>query len=502
VRAKRRRGCMKRRGAWLLALVFVSVLISVHVQEAFAVSLLDGTLTIKGFIRNDSAWRTRNGATNGPHRGLEGGDCILSRNTFQAEILYQPIDWFSLFVMPRIVYDASLDFDQSLEDRIVSSKHHDHNYEKKIREIYADITLPNTRIRIGKQQIMWGESDLFRMADIINPLDISWDYLLYSSVSSFEDIRIPLWAIDVNYSQATGHQLGAELVFMPLNFQEGFEPHRLPLPGSNWDLGLPQFMYDAVRDSEPHNDSSNASYGIKLKGIFGGWDVAIFDFYSRVQYPVFREDFLMRFIGHFSPRGVPHSGKYFQFPFTNKAGATFNKYDDRTKFIWRGECVFQFDEPIVDQSFYAGTFVNTEVYKKNTFSCMLGFDRPTMINFLNPGRSFLISGQFFQKHIFGFHTNYMYDPSPGGTVTDRDQYVFTALVSTGYRWDTINPQLLMAYNLAGEGMFNPQCEFWLGNNWRVGIGYHMLMSRSVNNPYFGLMRDNDQVYTWLKWQFD
>jgi len=500
---------MKRTGIWLLALVFVSVVISIHMNEAFAFSLLDGKLNIKGFIKNDSAWRTRNGSTTGPHNGLEGGDWVLMRNTFQTEILWEPTPWFSLFVMPRIVYDAALDLDASLEHRITSSKHHDVQYEKGIREIYADFMLKNigvcgadTRIRIGKQQIMWGESDLFRMADIINPLDISWMYLLYASVSSFEDIRIPLWAIDVNWSMSTGHQWGVELVFMPLNFQEGFEPHRLPQSGSNWDLGLPQFLLDSVYDSAPHNDSSNASGGIKLKGIFGGWEVAVFDFYSRVQYPVFREDFLTRFIGHMSPAGVPKPGKYFSFPFTNKAGATFNKYDERFKIVWRGECVFQFDEPMVDQSFYNNTFTNQKVYERNTFSFMLGFDRPTMIPFLNPNRSVFISGQMFQKHIFNFHDNYMRDPSPGGTITDPNQYVFTLLVSTGYRWDTILPQLLMAYNLAGEGMVNPQCEFWLGNNWRLGIGYHMLQSRSPKTPYFGTFRDNDQVYTWLKYQFD
>jgi hypothetical protein len=500
---------MKRAGVWLVALVFVSVLISIHINEAFAFKLLDGKLSIKGFIRNDSAWRTRNGSDTGPHNGLEGGDLVLMRNTFQPEILYEPIDWLSIFVMPRIVYDASLDLDASLAHRITSTKHHDVQYEKKIREIYADISLKNvliedtnTRIRIGKQQIMWGESDLFRMADIINPVDISWDYLLYASVSSFEDIRIPLWAIDANWSMATGHQWGVELVFMPLNFQEGFETHRLPQSGSNWDLGLPQFLVDSVRESEPHNDSGNASYGIKLKGTFGGWEVAVFDFYSRVQYPVFREDFLMRFTEHISPAGVPKPGKYFQFPFTNKAGATFNKYDERTKTVWRGECVFQFDEPMVDQSFYNSTFTNQKVYERNTFSFMLGFDRPTMIPFINPNRSVFFSAQMFQKHIFDFHDNYMQDPSPGGNMTDPNSYVFTLLVGTGYRWETIQPQLLMSYGLAGEGMVNPQCEFWLGDNWRIGVGYHAMMSRNTKTAYFGTMRDNDQVYTWLKYQFD
>ncbi len=487
----------------LMSFVMYSVF---NLDEAKALSFADDTLNIKGFLRNDSAWRVRHGSN--AQEGLESGDLILCRNTLQLEIQYAPTDWLTLYAIPRLVYDASLDLDRSLERRIATHVRHDYKTEDDIREIYADLVSGGWKARIGKQQIMWGESDLFRMADIINPVDVSWDYLLYSTVSSFEDIRIPLWALDLSWASYAGRQWAFEFVWLPGFIEDGFEPFKVAPEGANWALpGTPQFFVDSIRKSEPEDGWENSSFGLRVKGVFGGFETALFYLYSRTQYPTPKEDIEQRLLQSVSTDpnrggalipGVPlyaHPGKFFEFPFTSKIGATFNKYQESTKVVWRGESVLVIDEPMTDR------YVLDRTYERETFSYMLGFDRPTMINWLNRGRSFLISGQLFQKYIFNFN-HHMKDHSPGGTVTDRNQTVFTLLINTGYRWDTIQPQILMAYNVSGEGAILPQCEFWLGDNWRIGAGAHILLSHNTVEPFFGGFRHNDQVYTWLKYQFD
>jgi len=494
----------------LVVLVFISFSMVTFcvckVDKTYALSFLEGTLNVKGFMRNDSAWRIRHGSN--AQEGLEPWDLILCRNTFQLEIEYKPTDWLTVFAIPRLVYDASLDLDRSLERRIASHARHDFKVEDDLREIYADIVWNNWRARIGKQQIMWGESDLFRMADIVNPLDISWDYLLYSTVSSFEDIRIPLWALDLNWASYTGYQWSVEFVWLPGFIEDGFEPHKVAPEGANWALpGTPQFMVDSLRTSEPDDGWENSEFGLRVKGIFRGWETALFYFYSRMDHPTPKEDVEQRLLRsvNFDHHGhgealIPgvglyaHPGKYFEYPFTNRMGATFNKYHELTKTIYRGECVVTIDEPMIDR------YVMDRTYERETFQYMLGFDRPTMIRFLNPNRSFLISAQLFQKFIFNYN-HHMKDHSPGGTTTDRYQTVLTFLINTGYRWDTILPQLLLAYNFSGEGAILPQCEFWIGDHWRLGVGAHIMMSHNMREPYFGGFRHNDQLYTWLKYQF-
>ena len=51
-------------------------------------------------------------------------------------------------------------------------------------------------MRLGKQQIVWGESDLFRSIDIVNPLRIDQNGFVGEA---FEDFRTPIWAVKFLY---------------------------------------------------------------------------------------------------------------------------------------------------------------------------------------------------------------------------------------------------------------------------------------------------------------
>src|SRR5437773_2750439 len=53
-------------------------------------------------------------------------------------------------------------------------------FENVLREAYVDIKfrgpLSGFSLRAGRQQIIWGESDGFRMLDRVNNLDLSWHF--------------------------------------------------------------------------------------------------------------------------------------------------------------------------------------------------------------------------------------------------------------------------------------------------------------------------------------
>src|SRR5947199_184774 len=51
-------------------------------------------------------------------------------------------------------------------------------FDNQLREAYADIKLRNIplTVRAGRQQIVWGESDDFRMLDRANTLDLTWHF--------------------------------------------------------------------------------------------------------------------------------------------------------------------------------------------------------------------------------------------------------------------------------------------------------------------------------------
>lgn len=73
--------------------------------------------------------------------------------------------------------------------------------ENDIREInldadFGDVFGHRLSMRLGRQQIVWGESDLFRSIDIVNPLRIDQNGFVGEA---FEDFRTPIWAVKFLY---------------------------------------------------------------------------------------------------------------------------------------------------------------------------------------------------------------------------------------------------------------------------------------------------------------
>jgi len=105
-----------------------------------------------------------------------------------------------------------------------------------IREFYiqADFDLDNGNqlgIKVGKQQIVWGRTDLFRVLDVLNPVDFSRNNIY----DELEDIRIPMWMAEIEY------RWGSVGVFDDLNFSvvwnfDKFRPNNLGQAGSPYQI--------------------------------------------------------------------------------------------------------------------------------------------------------------------------------------------------------------------------------------------------------------------------
>jgi hypothetical protein len=69
--------------------------------------------------------------------------------------------------------------------------------EGELKEAYLDIELFDSRLwlRVGKQSIVWGKTELFRTTDQFNPQDFA-----LATLASLEESRINLWAIRGVYS--------------------------------------------------------------------------------------------------------------------------------------------------------------------------------------------------------------------------------------------------------------------------------------------------------------
>lgn len=129
----------------------------------------------------------------------------------------------------------------------------DLRFESDVREAYLDVELKQLPLhfRLGRQQVVWGQSDYFRLMDVWNPLDIRWHF---HQEQRWEEIRVPLWLLKAVWDAGEVGWFSdayAEVVYNPGDYQPGIVSDFLPRP---WALPFPdplrdgQVQYDAVTD--------------------------------------------------------------------------------------------------------------------------------------------------------------------------------------------------------------------------------------------------------------
>jgi Protein of unknown function (DUF1302) len=62
-----------------------------------------------------------------------------------------------------------------------------------VREAFFQADYDRTSLRVGRQQIVWGKTDAFRLQDIVDPIDVGY----HNVIPDLEERRIPMLSLDV-----------------------------------------------------------------------------------------------------------------------------------------------------------------------------------------------------------------------------------------------------------------------------------------------------------------
>jgi hypothetical protein len=109
-------------------------------------------------------------------------------------------------------------------------------YYYPMREAYLDFRwdfFGSNLLRLGKQQVVWGKADFFRLQDIVNPVDFGQHFF----IEPFEDTRIPQLAawLQHRFGDVLGMQdVAGNLVW---NF-DTFNPVGLGVGGTPWAVNF------------------------------------------------------------------------------------------------------------------------------------------------------------------------------------------------------------------------------------------------------------------------
>ncbi|MCC6272229.1 MAG: hypothetical protein IT572_02075 [Deltaproteobacteria bacterium] len=268
------------------------------------------------------------------------------------------------------VYDVTDQYPPDVRDSL--------RKELTIRDAYLDITAPRVNIRIGNQQIVWGEALGQFFADVVTPKDLREFFL-----PSFEDVRIPIWALDLQYNFLPGWTL--EAVLSPDMSVDKFAP-----PGADFAFFIPPpppgVNQVLLPDDKPQTDFKHWNGGVRFSYLVKGWDLAWFYYTSPDHVPA-----LFKTVG-VDAAGTPTVTLDPKHKRVHHLAATFNKSIGDSA-VLRGEFVYT-----IGRFFNAQTIaLDNGVVRRDQFRYVVGFDYSL--------GEFDMNAEFQQQAIFGKTAN-------------------------------------------------------------------------------------------------
>ncbi len=199
---------------------------------------------------------------------------------------------------------GSLDrFDQNFSETELAWNHGGGQDENELKELYVDLELFDGRLwlRLGKQNIVWGKTELFRTSDQWNPQDIA-----LASLPSLEESRLAQWSARAVYSLydvGPFSDVRVELAatfddFEPIDIGRCGEPYTVFLACGKtaglWTHGMfGSALAGELRPDDPWHSTSGIEVGARLEWRSGRFSFALTDFWGYDDAPV-----LERFNGY------------------------------------------------------------------------------------------------------------------------------------------------------------------------------------------------------------
>jgi hypothetical protein len=479
------------RKSLIFLLLFGSLLLPP--PSSWGVIALRHDLEVEGFVEAKNILRTPM---------FQGAKFIMQRNTAQVEAKYYflregrafglfstgPLEEATLTVIGRGVYDSIYDIGDALSHKFSEQEKEKRKFEYKLREAYVDLAIPPLSLRIGRQQVTWGETDNFRALDVINPLDLRWHW----SREAWEDVRIPLWLVRAVYDIGKFGPLEesfVEAVWIPWDFQRNkltTDPRR---PWAFIGQGLRTRANSVVRgerfynlhttvlDRKPDRALESSQFGIRFKGVWGGIDFSLNYLYLLSADTGVKSQPVSFIEGPTSSgaAGTANAQITLVNPRSQVVGFAANYSEEHyTRAVFRVEAALTSGVPVR----FASNVPRSLDPDHNLYDTawrsviMLAFDRPTWIRSFNKLRTFFITSQIFWRYYMDYSRLYRGPASvrrvilDGQVIPDRfqsvtndkvdqNEIVMTFAASTSYGAGGLwQPLFVFAFDPFSTGAYN------------------------------------------------
>ncbi len=354
----------------------------------------------------------------------------------------------------RTYYDAVYDTANYYSGSATS----DQRFEMQLRDTYFDYSAGPWDLRLGKQQVVWGEAVGVFVADVVNAKD-----LRELTLSDFDSIRIPEWGANLEYTQNNFH---SEFVVLP-----GIEFNKFGVSGSEFTYPLPivegtPFTYHDAKT--PKMSLENSKFGARFNYLWEGFDTGVFYLHSWTQSPVLYRSISVG-VYDFDP----------QYKRLDTFGATISK--EIHDIVLKGDFVYTKDDfyPVFDVSDADG------IVRSGHLEYLLGADY-TFFDKIDANVQFI-------QNVISKHTSSMVN-------VDKYNNSISLRLSRDFFNRKLQAEFLVIYGLnAPDFLYQPKLKYSLTDNWQASVGADIFSGNSSGS--FGLFRSKSRWYSELTYKF-
>lgn len=508
-----------RRALGVLSVVML-ILLSAPGAESLYIDVTDKTLEVVARAQSRASFRLQDAEGFTQPADVHAGDLAQWRNLLTVEINHDlhrlareldvlyPLKALKIqskyHLVGRFLYEGVYDFGPEAF-RLVGARDRENIQKFKeqydLWECYVDFSRGALFVRVGRQNLAWGETDVFRLLDGINPLDNTFGGVF----EDLDDRRIPLWMVRGSYNFGKVGPVSActlEAFCVPGIWDARVAP--VAPYGTPYAAPQPESPIPTVVRS-PGREWASSRWGVRLMGVLADdWTLSVAHYRSYLDIPAVRLRVGETPIDAWSE---------ICFPSVEVTGGSLSFWEEHTDVIVRVEAAWFWSEPVFIPSINTpieplpifipgipGLPVNGEIPKKDVLKWAVGLDKNVWVRMLNPKRTFTVSVQYFGSWIQGYDKRMrvplaLYPEPTDFTAAKEFDGIFTLVVNTDYHGGDIIPQMAVAYDARGVWMFQPSvnCIF---EPFRFMVQYSGIAG---NMAGFGAFRDRDQISFSVSW---
>jgi len=460
---------------------------------------------VQGYVRAYAGWNTDKIIETDNKRG----DLSMLRGQVYLEAVDKksPLQWK---LSGRIAREQKTDYLKNLQQLEQGKSSHgvsafgnptfdimDIYNEGEIRDAWVQFQpIDNLNVKVGRQQVVWGETDLFQALDVIHGYNFMWAPLLEEP----DEMRKPLFLFNTTLSipEADGS--------MQLILRPGWD--RLRDNGSTWDVfggrartngykgGSSAFLPNTMDYEHPAGDLDNKlTYAMRWKGMLAGANYHL----SYVHMPYTRAPIANTMFAPYKQGPVgPVMGNWIV-PIVDVYGAGVNFYAQPIDTVLTGEIVYTSNEPFNIGSVPGGPVAATclgplstlpfassysgvcGIKRKGTVMTMLRLEKSIKTNdIIGTSTPMTAALQIFNTRIDNFRRSEDLVQSIGYPNPVKENNTFVSLVLRApFLQDKLTPTVAFGRDFTNDGtLFATAVDYELGTHWRLRAEWDVFRGNS------------------------